>query len=546
MSENYSLIWQAFTGHLQLMLRELYESEKFSDLTLICDDQTEFRVHQSVLSVSSPVLGRIIDNCPAQHPLIYLRGIQSEEIQSILQFIYLGEAKVSPQRIEEFIRVAKDLRVKEIKDNLDVIEEENKDFPDDPSYFTENFIDDEKKENVDNKKEIYDLIDDKESPVIQYNNKATENENIQEPFPSIKTGDGANKSVCQTNEDLNFEFKTIPCTFSAGCNYRARTKKQLDKHVETIHEKKLQCSECGQRFVRRSVLLNHVEAKHEGIRYPCDQCSYQSVSVTLLKRHSKIVHEGLRYHCDQCEYTSSRQQCLKQHIQSKHEGIRYPCDKCEYEAADPRTLKTHVRMIHDKVKYPCDQCEYQAISKTRLNSHIKIKHEGVRLSCDQCDHQFMTRDSLRIHIKSKHQGIKVPCPQCPAEFRSAGDKTRHLRTVHGFIIHHCNQCDYQTERREALKIHVKKVHDGVLYYCDQCEYVAKQKSSLTFHIRSRHEGIKHACDQCEYQTLYPGSLKAHIEGIHKNMMMKCQLCDFQTKWKPELYNHRKTHSTETE
>ena len=124
MAENYSLSWQAFPEHLQLMLRELFESEKFSDLTLVSDDQTQFRAHQSVLSVSSPVLQRIIENCPSQHPLIYLRGIQSQEIQAVLQFIYTGEAEVSQERMGQFIRVANDLEVKEISDNLPILGEE--------------------------------------------------------------------------------------------------------------------------------------------------------------------------------------------------------------------------------------------------------------------------------------------------------------------------------------------------------------------------------------------------------------------------------------
>ena len=46
-----------------------------------------------VLIACSPVFKKIIDNNPSQHPLIYLRGIQSYELESILQFIYLGEAK---------------------------------------------------------------------------------------------------------------------------------------------------------------------------------------------------------------------------------------------------------------------------------------------------------------------------------------------------------------------------------------------------------------------------------------------------------------------
>ena len=114
MARKYTLNWQTFTDHLQLMFKDLYEDEKHSDVTLVCDDQTQFKAHKIVLSACSPVFKKIIDNNPSQHPLIYLRGIQSYEMESILQFMYLGEGKFYYERMAEFIKVAKDLEVKEI------------------------------------------------------------------------------------------------------------------------------------------------------------------------------------------------------------------------------------------------------------------------------------------------------------------------------------------------------------------------------------------------------------------------------------------------
>ena len=77
------------------MFKDLYEEEKHFDVTLVCDDQTQFKAHKIVLSACSPVFKKIIDNNPSQHPLIYLRGIQSYEMESILQFMYLGEGILS-------------------------------------------------------------------------------------------------------------------------------------------------------------------------------------------------------------------------------------------------------------------------------------------------------------------------------------------------------------------------------------------------------------------------------------------------------------------
>ena len=114
MAGKNTLKWYRFSEHLQLMFKDLYEEKKQSDVTLVCDDQTQFKAHKIVLRACSPVLRKIIDSNPSQHPLIYLRGIQSYEMESILQFMYLGEGTFYYERLGEFIKVAKDLEVKDI------------------------------------------------------------------------------------------------------------------------------------------------------------------------------------------------------------------------------------------------------------------------------------------------------------------------------------------------------------------------------------------------------------------------------------------------
>merc|ERR1712072_996487 len=121
------------------MFKDLYEEEKHSDVTLVCDDQTQFKAHKIVLRACSPVFTKIIDNNPSQHPLIYLRGIQSYEMESILQFMYLGEGRFYYERMGEFLKVAKDLEVKEISKGVEIQNEEE-------AVTEETAVDDEEKE----------------------------------------------------------------------------------------------------------------------------------------------------------------------------------------------------------------------------------------------------------------------------------------------------------------------------------------------------------------------------------------------------------------
>merc|ERR1712016_120905 len=120
MAEKYTLNWHTFSEHLQVMFKDLYQEGRHTDVTLVSDDQTQFKAHKIVLSACSPVFKKIIDSNPSQHPLIYLRGVHRYEVDSILQFMYLGEGRFYHERMREFIKVAEELGVKKISDGVEM------------------------------------------------------------------------------------------------------------------------------------------------------------------------------------------------------------------------------------------------------------------------------------------------------------------------------------------------------------------------------------------------------------------------------------------
>merc|ERR1712133_314175 len=90
------------------------ESDQLTDVTLVCDDKKQFKAHKIVLSACSTVFKSIINDLPQNSSVIYLRGIQHQEMESILQFMYLGEVTLSHKTMKEFLEVAKNLEIKEI------------------------------------------------------------------------------------------------------------------------------------------------------------------------------------------------------------------------------------------------------------------------------------------------------------------------------------------------------------------------------------------------------------------------------------------------
>ena len=106
--------WHTYSDHLKSMLKSWMMNEDFYDVTLVSQDKKHIKANLSVLSSCSPVFKDILHKEKKSSPIIYLRGIQFYEIESIIQFIYLGEATISEERMDEFLAVAKSLEIGEL------------------------------------------------------------------------------------------------------------------------------------------------------------------------------------------------------------------------------------------------------------------------------------------------------------------------------------------------------------------------------------------------------------------------------------------------
>ena len=103
----------SYSDHLREALNEMMISSEFADVTLVTDDKQQIRAHRNILAACSPVFKNILQlDSIIANPVIYLRGIQHSEMESIMQFIYLGEGRCYEERMTEFFHVSKNLEIK--------------------------------------------------------------------------------------------------------------------------------------------------------------------------------------------------------------------------------------------------------------------------------------------------------------------------------------------------------------------------------------------------------------------------------------------------
>merc|ERR1712096_158545 len=114
-SEKLVLAGDDFGNDLMNVFKELANDEDFTNVTLVTDDGRILKAHKVVLSSFSPFFKTLLLNNVHQHPLLYLRGVQYEELKAILDFIYLGQTKVEMHKVTRFIDLATDLQIKGLR-----------------------------------------------------------------------------------------------------------------------------------------------------------------------------------------------------------------------------------------------------------------------------------------------------------------------------------------------------------------------------------------------------------------------------------------------
>ena len=98
---------------LMQMNKELLEEDHFKDVTLVSDDLHAVKAHRALLSKSSDVLRQMLLLKDDKDPIIFIRGSSQRQLNSLLSFIYLGEAEVTEEDMNAFVGLAKDFKLKE-------------------------------------------------------------------------------------------------------------------------------------------------------------------------------------------------------------------------------------------------------------------------------------------------------------------------------------------------------------------------------------------------------------------------------------------------
>ena len=397
MSENKSTYsWRNHPEKTTEIWRDLYRSKTYTDVTLVCNDKKVIEAHRIILNASSPVLGKILDQNTTPHPWIYLRGIDFEDMEAIINFLYNGEASVDQSKVNEFFEIAEDLEIagitnsqemkndfcseqypKELDNNSENPREISKKADEDPydpdeqenTEITRTISKSEYKDPYDPDEQDDDIIMDDSYDVNQVIAEAA----IESPFI-----DTVNEDQYQKHEFVEEEsFKTIK---SKKKKVKEAEQSKVSSSVVPVNnqEKPHQCTICGSRYISIGGLEMHTKLKHKtklALVEAQNPQNYVSRSISVNDYAVAIVDPQTL--TNQATIMPSAKSVVKV---SQEAMAKFKCNLCDYKTSLKATLKLHILQVHIGKTYNCVRCEFTTKQKDLLKKHLNEAHKAQDLN----------------------------------------------------------------------------------------------------------------------------------------------------------------------
>ena len=259
MSEKLFLQWNEFKEHVASAFGILREDNDFADVTLACEDGKQFEAHKVILASSSLFFQNLLRrNKHHPHPLIFMRGMKSDDLAAVIDFLYCGKANVFEENLDSFLATAEELQ-------LEGLMGKRKDQElDDTSKKIEVPV----HENVSNIPKLF----------LESFNAPIDN---QVPVTGHNKSEGSMKP---TSNDISEDFQKLDNQINS---MMVRTSRKNNIHKQPFYK----CILCGKE-AEKSNLKGHIEVNHlEGISIPCKQCEKMFKSRNSLAVHKSRDHK---------------------------------------------------------------------------------------------------------------------------------------------------------------------------------------------------------------------------------------------------------------
>ena len=359
--DNLCLKWGDFQQNTAISYIEYRKDPNFSDVTLVSEEGLKIEAHRIILTASSSFFSNLLNMNEQIHPMIYMRGLKTHDLVAIIDFIYHGEASVSPDDLDRFCTIAQELQLKGL------IKSEKYQHADADGNIKTNPT---QNKNVDipyTSGHVEDVLSDEMSIDLT---KAHITKNYNVPLTPKKESNNLTVSEDENNLLTNDKSSLSMAPIKNKTNLKSPSKVARIILATDTNKKELKA------------IINSMIVDHNNGTLSCEICG----KVKEMK-DGKMPFARLD---------------MSRHIETHIDGISFPCHHCGKISKNRRTHKLHMLNVHSKHRYTCPHCKKSVATLSKLQVHMRV-HTGEKpYACPECDRTFAQSSNLYAH-QATHQ-----------------------------------------------------------------------------------------------------------------------------------------------
>ena len=298
-----------------------------------------------------------------------------------------------------------------------------------------------------------------------------------------------NMKILDVDQEVFPMIQHIPETLKytcLECDYKTKTKVNMEKHVESIHEPTVKdvhiiCGVCEHKFNQEEDynihLENHETKKDTVVKEPIS-LNQDNVTIENLLSESDTdkltnieeISTPTKIHNDEDSHAQNNTNAAQQaHI----------CPFCKNCLDTISAFKIHIENTHmsknnnpneilvirNETCQKCPHCETVG-TEAELEEHNRNEH-GTKFNCEKCENTFKEPASLSEHVKSAHESKQMdepfPCEICGSVLMDFNLLKEHIQNFHGEKFSECKYCEYKAQDKEELQNHMENEHMDVVF-----------------------------------------------------------------------------------
>ena len=245
-SSKMHLNWANFKDNIASSVAELRYCSDFTDVTLACEGRQRIEAHKVVLAASSPIFKEILTSTKTFNPLVYMRGMKTKDLVSIVDFIYHGEVNILQEDLADFLALADELQLKGLRGEVEMPIELQQS-PVVSADGNPQLQEDEIKEEIEEETQ-----EDLTSTDLNTSMKIKDDSNDSSDLDAV---------ILSMMQYVNNIWSCKVCGKSES-KFRANVRKHVEaKHVDESL-KKNKCDKCNQSYSTREHLVRHMRRAH--------------------------------------------------------------------------------------------------------------------------------------------------------------------------------------------------------------------------------------------------------------------------------------------